>query len=148
MKYLIILSLSAMFMLQSIDRSVFSESTSTSTSLLSSIANNNPTDITFQDTDGSGKMSATVFKHQKFCRAELKDFEFDARFDIVSATVYFSGANFRGVEKGFIASSSLQPVASLMERCIPGSIVVFDDVKVLGPDKEVRKIQGVTYLLY
>lgn len=97
---------------------------------------------------GEGRMRAVVFKNQEYCRAELKDFEFDIRFIIVSATVYFSGANFSGVEKGLITSSSLKPVKKLMERCLPGSIVTFDDVKVKGPDNRVRTIDGVTYRLF
>ena len=93
-------------------------------------------------------MSATIFKNQEYCRVELKDFEFDVKFSVVSATVYFSGANFRGVEKGVINSSSLKPLSALMSRCIPGSMVVFDDVKVKGPDNEIRSIPGVAYRLF
>lgn len=95
-----------------------------------------------------GNMSAIEFKSQDFCRAEAPDFEFETKFSVVSATVYFSGANFRGVEKGFISSNSLKPVAAMKARCIPGSIVTFDQIKVIGPDKQVRVIQGVSYLLY
>ena len=94
------------------------------------------------------RMSATVFKYQDFCRAELPDeFPFDAKFSVVSATVYFTGANFKGVEKGFITSNSLKSVEDLKKRCIPGSIVIFDDVKVKGPDNEVRTITGATFIL-
>ncbi len=101
-----------------------------------------------QQNEGPGKMSATVFKYQQYCRAELKDFAFDAHFSVTGATVYFSGANFKGVEKGVITGPSLKPIESLMMRCIPGSIVVFDDVKVIGPDNEKRTIPGVTYILF
>lgn len=101
-----------------------------------------------QPDDSWGRMSATIFKNQEYCRVELKDFEFDVKFSVVSATVYFSGANFRGVEKGVINSSSLKPLSALMSRCIPGSMVVFDDVKVKGPDNEIRTIPGVAYRLF
>ncbi len=93
------------------------------------------------------QMLAVTFRSQDVCRAELKDFVFDIQYDIVSATVYFSGTNFRGVESGNISSSSLKPIRSLMARCAPGSMVVFDKVKVIGPDKEVRTIQGTSYML-
>jgi len=105
-------------------------------------------EITFQAEPGYGKLSSVVFKNQDYCRAELKDFEFDAKFIVVSATVYFSGTNFKGVERGFITSNSFKPIKKLMERCLPGSIVVFDDVKVKGPDNEVRKIDGLSLTLY
>ncbi|MEO6670487.1 MAG: GldM family protein [Ferruginibacter sp.] len=105
--------------------------------------------ITFGDQPGPGKMSAAEFKYQQYCRAELENFDFDAKFSIISATVYFSGANFKnGVEKGMINSSSLKPIEALKARCVPGTMVVFDDIKVVGPDKEVRTIQGLSLLLY
>lgn len=93
------------------------------------------------------QMLAVTFRSQDVCRAELKDFVFDIQYNIVSATVYFSGTNFRGVESGYITSSSLKPIRSLMTRCAPGTMVVFDRVKVIGPDKEVRTIQGTSYML-
>ena len=93
-------------------------------------------------------MSAAAFKNQEYCRVELKDFEFEVQFNIVSAKVYFSGANFRGVETGAITSSSLKPVKDLKARCTIGSIVTFDEVKVIGPDNKIRTIPGATYILY
>ena len=93
-------------------------------------------------------MAAAVFKAQEFCRAELKDFEFDISYSVVSAAVYFSGANFKNVEKGAINSSSLKTIKNQMERCVPGSVVIFDEVKVKGPDNTVRTIQGVSFVLY
>lgn len=104
--------------------------------------------LNFQEKDEPGKMLATVFRAQQYCRAEVEDFVFDAPFKVVSATVYFSGANFRNVETGFINSNSLAPVKKLMERCGPGSIVIFDDVKVEGPDKQVRSIRGLSLRLH
>lgn len=107
-----------------------------------------PAIIVSQAGSDYGRMSAAVFKSQEYCRAELKDFEYDAHFSIVSATVYFSGANFRIPEKGTITSSSLKPVSNLIARCVPGSIVIFDEVKVIGPDKQVRTIPGMSVILY
>ena len=104
--------------------------------------------INFQQDPGYGKMSSIKFKSQDYCRAELENFDFDVKFYVVSATVYFSGVAFRGVEKGAITSSSLKPVKELMNRCQPGSIVVFDDVKVKGPDNEIRTIPGKSLILY
>lgn len=101
-----------------------------------------------QPDPGPEKMLAVEFKNQEFCRAELKDFEFEGvKYSVVSATVYFSGANFRNVETGYITSSSLKPIKNLMARCAPGSMVVFENIKVMGPDKLVRPIAGVSYLL-
>ena len=104
--------------------------------------------LLFQDRQTAGRLSSVVFKNQDYCRAELDDFEFDAKFSVLSATVYFSGANFKDVERGYITSNSLKPIKKLMDRCLPGSVVVFDDVKVKGPDNLVRTIPGVSLTLY
>jgi GldM C-terminal domain len=104
--------------------------------------------ISFQDGAGYKKISCVEFKNQDYCRAELENFEFDAHFTVVSATVYFSGANFRNTEKGFILSNSLKPIKHLMDRCKPGSIVVFDEIKVKGPDNNVSTIQGLSLSLF
>lgn len=97
--------------------------------------------------EGSTKMRAAVFKSQEYCRAELKDFEFDVQYKVVSAVVYFSGANFKNAEKGTISGNSLQPVKQQMNRCGPGTIVIFDEVKVVGPDNMVRTIPGISLIL-
>ena len=110
--------------------------------------NKEPSELTFQDESGNGKMACIKFKVQEYCRAEIPDFDFDARFTIISATAYFSGANFKEVEKGFIKGASLKPIKSLMDRCLPGTRVLFDDIKVKGPDGVARTIQGVSWLLY
>ncbi|MFM6926742.1 MAG: GldM family protein [Ferruginibacter sp.] len=104
--------------------------------------------ICSQPSPENEKMQAVIFRKQDFCRAELKDFDFDVHFDVVSATVYFSGTNFKNVESGYINSNSLKPIRSLMDRCAPGSMVIFDNVKVKGPDNTVRPIQGTSYLLH
>ncbi len=105
-------------------------------------------DVVLQDSDGSGRMSSIVFKMQDYCRAEIKDFEFDVRFEVVSATVFFTGENFRTMKRGYITSSSLKPIKELMLLCQPGSIVTFDQIKVKGPDNLVRTLPGVSYILY
>jgi gliding motility-associated protein GldM len=98
---------------------------------------------------GSGKvrMPAVEFKSQQFCRAELENFDFDTRYSVVSATVYFSGANFANVQTATINSNNLSGIASLIARCGPGSVVTFDNVKVSGPDG-TRTIEGKSIALY
>lgn len=103
------------------------------------------TNIGTQTSDGGSRMAAAVFKSQDFCRVELKDFEFDAHFTITSVTVYFSGAGFKNPEKRMLTGSSLKPIKDLMARCMPGSVIIFDEVKVIGPDKQLRTIQAPLY---
>ncbi len=148
MKFLLLFPLLSIYVLLANKQSVNLPKSKTSSSYL---RNGNRTDtglsICAQADPGYESMTSAVFKSQQYCRAEVKDFEFDAPFIIVSASVYFTGANFKSVEKGNIISSSLKPISNLMSRCIPGSIIIFDDVKVIGPDKKLRTIPGTSIRL-
>lgn len=104
-------------------------------------------DPIFKVGDGKVRMPAVTFKSQQFCRAELENFDFDLRFSIVSATVYFSGANFPNVATASINGNSIAGLSSFISRCGPGSVVTFDNVKVQGPDG-VRTIEGKSIALY
>src|SRR5688572_22415737 len=73
-----------------------------------------------------GNISAVEFKSQKYCRVEADNFEFDVKFKVVSATAYFTGANFTGVASRAFKSNDLSSLKDLMKKCIPGSIVTFD----------------------
>jgi len=94
------------------------------------------------------RISTAAFKAQQYCRAELEDFEFDVKFVVISATAYFSGAGFDGTVVQPFTGSSLKPLEKLKAKCVPGSIVLFDNIKVKGPDNEIRTIASVSYLLY
>lgn len=104
-------------------------------------------DPVFKVGDGKPRMATVVFKNQGFCRADLENFEFDLRYSVVSATVYFYGAGFTGVQQGTISGGDLGPIKALMAKCQPGSSVSFDNVKVSGPDG-VRTIDGRTFQLF
>ena len=104
-------------------------------------------DPIFKVASGKVRMPSVEFKNQQFCRAELENFDFDLKFNVVSATVYFSGANFPNVVTSAISGNSLAAIASFMQRCGPGSVVTFDNVKVQGPDG-VRGIDGKSIALY
>jgi gliding motility-associated protein GldM len=96
----------------------------------------------------SNRMQSVVFKNQQYCRADLDNFEFDARFKVIGATVYFTGANFPSVKQDNISSESLAPIAGDLAKCIPGTSVIFDNVRVQGPDGTIRSIPGPGYVLY
>ena len=95
-----------------------------------------------------GRMQSVIFKNQQFCRAELENFDFDARFSVISATVYFAGANFSNVQTASINGGSLSSLGGQLAKCIPGTSITFDNVKVQGPDGTVRVIQGPGFILY
>ena len=95
-----------------------------------------------------GRVQSVVFKNQQFARADLENFDFEAKFSIVSATVYFSGANFASVQSASISGGSLAGLSTQLQKCIPGTSVTFDNVKVQGPDGVVRSIPGPGFILY
>jgi gliding motility-associated protein GldM len=98
-----------------------------------------------------GRMQSNIFKAQDFLRAELLNFDFDARFNVTGATVYFAGAGFSNsgsVQTGTITSGSLAPIKSKIDLCKPGSTVTFDDLKVVGPDGRTRTIPPVSFVLF
>lgn len=95
-----------------------------------------------------GRVQSVIFKNQNFARADLENFDFDARFNIVSATIYFSGANFGNVQSAEIHGGSLEGISAQLQKCIPGTSVTFDNVKVQGPDGVIRSITGPGFILY
>ncbi|HMJ47788.1 MAG TPA: gliding motility protein GldM [Ferruginibacter sp.] len=104
-------------------------------------------DPVFKVGTGKVRMPAVEFKNQQYCRAELENFDFDLKFSVVSATVYFSGANFPNVATTTITSNNLGSLDAYMRRCGPGSVITFDNVKVSGPDG-TRSIDGKSIALY
>ncbi len=92
-----------------------------------------------------GRMPAAVFKAQTGLAAVLENFDFDAKFDVLSYQMFYapklkepqllqnSGAYFGGALKPIIMSAK------------PGDIFYFEEIKVKGPDGTTRKIQGITF---
>jgi gliding motility-associated protein GldM len=93
-----------------------------------------------------GGIQAAVFKSQQFCRAELENFDFDARFQVISGTVYFTGAGFPVTQMGELKGNNLGALPQ-MQNCKPGTSVIFDNVKVQGPDGTTRSIQAPGFIL-
>jgi gliding motility-associated protein GldM len=93
-----------------------------------------------------GAIQAAVFKAQQFCRADLENFDFDARFQVVGGTVYFTGANFPVPQSVSLAGNNLGGIAQ-MAKCGPGTSVIFDQIQVVGPDGTKRTIQAPGFLL-
>jgi hypothetical protein len=99
---------------------------------------------------GSGKprMLSVEFKNQTACRADMgPDFIYDVKYTVVSATVYFAGTGFPNVVTASINGNNLAPLAQYMTRCVPGTSITFDNVKVQGPDGQ-RVIEGKTFSLF
>lgn len=98
-----------------------------------------------------GRMPANVFKAQQGVRADLKDFVFEGvNFTVVSYTFYATGAGFQespGVRPG-VQGNSFGPVQDLINRCRPGTTVVLDEIKAVGPGGNTRKLSTIAFNLY
>ena len=109
---------------------------------------NIPAPVLMVGPNEGGRVQSVVFKNQQFARAELRNFDFEYRYNVVSATVYFSGANFASVQTANISGGSLAGIQAQLAKCIPGTAVTFDNVKVQGPGGPVISIPGPGFILY
>jgi gliding motility-associated protein GldM len=91
---------------------------------------------------GGGKMQAVVFRGQQFVRADLENFDFEAKFSVTGATVYFTNPGDRNVKQVSLTSGNLGAAAEYMKTLGPGSTVIFDNIRVVGPDGQPRTIQN------
>lgn len=109
---------------------------------------NIPDPILMVGNSEGGRVQSVVFKNQQFARAELKNFDFDYRYNLVSATIYFSGANFPSTVQATINGPSLAPIKQYLDKSIPGTSINFDNVRVQGPGGPVKQIPGPGFILY
>jgi hypothetical protein len=91
---------------------------------------------------GGGRMQAAAFRAQSFVRADLENFDFDAKFSVTGATIYFQIPGDRNVKQISINSGNLAPAAAIIQSLVPGSSVIFDNITVVGPDGVKRTIQN------
>jgi gliding motility-associated protein GldM len=102
-------------------------------------------------TSTGGRIPSNVFKAQIGIRADLKDFVFEGvKYDVVGYTFFATGAGFTeaaGVKPG-VRGNSFEPVQDLLNRCRPGTTVVLDEIKAVGPDGTTRKLPTIAFNLY
>ncbi len=107
----------------------------------------NVPDPVFKIGSGKARMPSVEYKSQNFCRAELENFEFDLKFNVVSARVYFYGAGFPTPVPTTLNGATLDNLKATMSKCQPGSSITFEDIRVSGPGG-TRTIDGRTIQLY
>jgi gliding motility-associated protein GldM len=94
----------------------------------------------------SGAIPAASFKAMGGMIAKLKDSEFDYPYKIIS---YKIGArNPSGIYQEVVIDGPRWSAAeSLIKNQAPGSLVYFDNIKVLGPGNKTRSIDGTYFTL-
>ena len=89
-----------------------------------------------------GRMQAAAFRAQQFVSAVLENFDFEAHFSVTGATIYFNNPGDRNVKQISLTGGSLGPAKAYMDQLVPGSTVIFDNIRVVGPDGQTRTIQN------
>lgn len=105
-----------------------------------------PFKITLGELNGSS-MSHVLVKMQTGLKCELPDYLHEDDYKVVSATVYFSGTGFPEVLTANLFSNSIDPIRSILEKCMAGSVITFDNIKVKGP-YGIRYADGISIRLY
>ena len=98
-----------------------------------------------------GRAAANVIKSQQGVRADLRDFVFEGvKFDIVGFTVYATGAGFAD-QPGISPNSGAYFNADskrVLDKLRPGSTLVIDEIRAVGPGGGTRKLQPLVFNLY
>ncbi len=98
-----------------------------------------------------GRAPANSIKAQQGVRADLRDFVFEGvKFDIIGFTVYATGAGF-AEQPGISPNGGAYFNADskrILEKCRPGTTVVIDEIKAVGPGGSSRKLQPLVFNLY
>jgi len=98
-----------------------------------------------------GPIPANKIRVQKGVAAELKDFVFEGvKYEVVSFTIICTGRGFE--ESGFgiaeVAGAYFNAEAkALLAKCQPGSTVVIDEIKVVGPGGTRMLQQNISFTL-
>jgi hypothetical protein len=71
----------------------------------------------------------------------------NAKYRIKDAQLYFSGKGFDNVVMVQLVSGDLDPVKPYFEKCIPGSAITFDNVRIVSEDNHIKIAEGYGLLV-
>ena len=78
----------------------------------------------------------------------LKDFDFEARFNVISYDFYLTSGGELLPARGNNGPMFSGAVTNLIDRAKPNDMMVFDNIKVQGPDGKTRKIPGMSFQIF
>lgn len=78
----------------------------------------------------------------------LKDFDFEARFNVISYDFYLTSGGELLPARGNSGPMYSGAVSNLIDRAKPNDLIVFDNIKVQGPDGKTRKIPGMSFQIF
>lgn len=93
-----------------------------------------------------GNTQPGSIKAQSGVVALLENFDFEARFDVVSFQMVFSskGEIFKAEAQGPLLNAQMK---SFLDRAKPKDIIFIDEIKVVGPDKQPRKLGQIAFTI-
>ena len=92
-----------------------------------------------------GRMPSAQFKAQNGLIAALKNFDFDARFNVLSFQLFYQP---RMADPAIIPNNGPTfngAAEQAINKAKPGDVFYFEEIKVQGPDGSVRKIPGIAF---
>ncbi|MCB9227293.1 MAG: gliding motility protein GldM [Chitinophagales bacterium] len=78
----------------------------------------------------------------------LKDFDFEARFTVESYDFYLTSGGDLLPARGNSGPMYSGTVNNLIDRAKPNDLMVFDNIKVKGPDGKTRKIPSMSFQVF
>ena len=98
-----------------------------------------------------GPIATNAFRVQKGVAALLKDFVFEGvKYDVISFTIAFTG---KGFEESGLQFTEVQgayfsdEAKNFIKRCQPGTTVIIDEIKVIGPGGTRTLDQNISFTL-
>jgi gliding motility-associated protein GldM len=92
-----------------------------------------------------GKIQSHILKAQRGVVADLRDFVFDLRFNVISFEMTFAAKGADLVKASAKGPALNQKMINIIKRAKKGDLVFFDEIKVRGPDKVPRKLPGIAF---
>jgi gliding motility-associated protein GldM len=94
-----------------------------------------------------GRINAAEMRVQNGLSAVLENFDFDARFEVLSYQVTFVPKRQDPVSAICTGAYFNSQVQSFQKEMKPGDSVYFEEIRVKGPDGTTRKIPGIVFTL-
>jgi gliding motility-associated protein GldM len=94
-----------------------------------------------------GKVPAAQFKVQRGVIADLADFVFDVKFQVVSFELTYAAKRQDLITKKATSGAFTSEMLELLNRSQPGDVFYLDEVRVKGPDGQIRKLPSIAYTL-
>jgi N-acetylmuramoyl-L-alanine amidase len=71
----------------------------------------------------------------------------NVNYRIKDAQLYFSGKGFDNVVMVQLVSGDLNPAKPYLDKCMPGSAITFDNVRIISEDSHIKKAEGFGLLV-